>query len=352
MLSYPYYPQRSSRRLPGALQVFALLIGAGLLVAAVLVGRFVMKAWYAEPATDAATVSVVVVDGERFIGVAQDLEHQGVTSALWLRVYAKFFDDATVYPGTYIVTVGESYRSILADLRQTKKDVVKITIPEGFSLAQIGERVHRMIPSISIESWNSAVASADFDGNSFVVKAQKPKSVDLEGYLFPDTYEFSTDATAADVVLTMLQAMEGHVNDLGSLGGDAKGMTIHEALTLASIIEKEVRTPSAMNNVADVFLKRLAVGMPLQSDATINYVIAGNDPSPTLDDLQVDSPYNTYRNPGLPPGPISSPGLNALSAVFHPTHNEYYYFLTTDAGDIYYAKTFEEHVRNKFQYLK
>ena len=92
--------------------------------------------------------------------------------------------------------------------------------------------------------------------------------------------------------------------------------------------------------------------MPLQSDATINYIIDGDDPSPTYADLEVESAYNTYRNPGLPPGPISSPGLRAITAVLQPISNPYYYFLTTDGGEIYYAETYDEHLENKNAYLK
>ncbi|MCR4312603.1 MAG: endolytic transglycosylase MltG, partial [Candidatus Uhrbacteria bacterium] len=89
-----------------------------------------------------------------------------------------------------------------------------------------------------------------------------------------------------------------------------------------------------------------------QSDATINYIIDGDDPSPTYADLEVESPYNTYKNPGLPPGPISSPGIQAIAAVLQPISNAYYYFLTTDDGDIYYAETYDEHLTNKNLYLK
>ena len=129
-------------------------------------------------------------------------------------------------------------------------------------------------------------------------------------------------------------------------------MTMHELLTLSSIVEKEVRTAETMKNVADVFLKRLDIGMALQSDATINYIIKGDNPSPLYSDLEVESPYNTYKHAGLPPGPISAPGLNALNAVLHPASNTYLYFLTTDEGAIYYAETYEEHLRNKARWLK
>ena len=150
----------------------------------------------------------------------------------------------------------------------------------------------------------------------------------------------------------MLDTMADRVGDLGRPIGDAATMTTHEILTLASIIEREVRQPSTMKNVADIFLKRLDIGMALQADSTVNYVIEGDSPSITLDQRDnTESPYNTYKYPGLPPGPISAPSANAIDAVLNPTANNYLYFLTTDDGEIYYAETHEEHVRNKVQYL-
>lgn len=319
----------------------------------VIVGKFCIDAWYSAPKIDGAMVTIVVVPDESFASVAKDLEEQGVVTASWLRLYAKFFDDAKVFPGTYKVVVGASYRAILQDLRGGEAETVRLTIPEGFSLVQIGERVHEALPDISMESWKSVTGvGGDFENDAFVIASSKLKSVDLEGYLFPDTYEFSVNATAHDVANTMLRAMEKHVHDLGDVTGDADHLSVHELLTLASIVEKEVRTPESMGNVADIFLKRLAINMALQADSTVNYVIHGTDPSVSLDDTKIDSPYNTYKHPGLPPGPISSPSLNALTAVFHPIHNDYYYFLTTDSGEIYYAETFEEHVRNKGRYLR
>jgi UPF0755 protein len=181
-----------------------------------------------------------------------------------------------------------------------------------------------------------------------VVVAQKPGDVDLEGYLFPDTYRFAYDASAEDIARIMLDNMAEQVNDAGRPNGDAAEMTIHEILTLASIIEREVRQPSTMKNVADIFLKRLDIGMALQADSTVNYVIEGDSPSITLDQRDnTESPYNTYKYPGLPPGPISAPSANAIDAVLNPTANNYLYFLTTDDGEIYYAETHDEHVRNK-----
>ncbi len=298
-------------------------------------------------------VIIEVLEGEYFRTIARQLQQAGIANEFMLRYYVKVFNDATVYPGTYIIAKGMSYEAIMNELHSQDVDSVRITIPEGFSLVEMGERIHTVLPSVTIDAWTAATsAQSTLASDPFVIASGKPTGVDLEGYLFPDTYEFLTDATAEQIATTMLRTMENRLSAIGAATGDAEGMTMHELLTLASIVEKEVRTAETMKNVADVFLKRLEIGMALQSDATINYIIKGDNPSPLYSDLKVESPYNTYIHPGLPPGPISAPGLNALNAVLHPAENSYLYFLTTDEGDIYYAETYEEHLRNKERWLK
>lgn len=341
-----------------------MLFGVGLLVVTIVVlgifgALFFSRAWYENPtsgieATPGGTIEFTILPGDTIGTIADELKADGIIDSTFaFRVYVKLFDDATLYPGDYTILRGSSYQGIMSTLHQVESNVVRITIPEGFSLEDMGARIHTTIPTISIDSWNSTVAAGGpFESDPFIVSSMKPKANNLEGYLFPDTYEFAKDATAQDVVKVMLDTMKKYIEGLGAPTGDATGMTVHQVLTLASVVEKEVRTAETMKNVADVFLKRIAIGMPMQSDATINFIIDGDNPSPLYSDLEVASPYNTYKHPGLPPGPISAPGLNALTAVFHPTSNDHYYFLTTDAGEIYYAKTYDQHLENKRRYLK
>lgn len=342
----------SYSRRPGRLQLLALFVAVDVIVIVLCGSLFANAAWWRSAGADATSEVITVDEGATFVNVASDLEAHGIANAFWIRLYAKLFDSSTLYPGTYTIFTGSSYEDVLATLHESQSSVVRVTIPEGFSLVQMGERIHALLPSVSTEDWAAATsATSALASDSFAIAAGKPAGVDLEGYLFPDTYEFEKTATAEDIATIMLRTMESRMASIGGATGDAAGMTTHEILTLASIVEKEVRTAETMKNVADIFLKRLDIGMALQSDATINYIIGGDDPSPTYADLEVNSPYNTYKNPGLPPGPISAPGANALSAVLHPTHNNYYYFLTTDDGRIYYAETYEEHLRNKARYL-
>ena len=132
----------------------------------------------------------------------------------------------------------------------------------------------------------------------------------------------------------------------------AQGLTLFQGVTLASIIEKEVRTDQDKKIVADLFLRRMAAGIPLQSDATVNYVTGKSALQPTIDDTKTESLYNTYLHQGLPPGPICNPSLASLAAVASPQPNEYFYYLNTPEGETIFSKTFEEHKLNKAKYLQ
>jgi UPF0755 protein len=313
----------------------------------------VNKMFLRSPKENEPVTSFEVKEGDRLGLVAYNLEKEGfISSSFWFRVAARLSPDySVVKPGFHDLKKGMSYADILRAISDDASTDISLTIPEGYTLKQIGALVTKNF-EVTEEEWAKATGQfSPFESDPFVVAAKKPDGVDLEGYLFPDTYRFFTNADADDIVEKMLRAMETKVEALDAPTGDAKGMTMHEILTLASIIEREVRKPSEMKNVSDIFLKRLSIGMALQADSTVNYVTGGDDPSISLSDRDIESPYNTYQNPGLPPGPISNPGLNALTAVIHPAENDYLYFLTDDLGQVYYAKTFEEHIANKAKYL-
>lgn len=344
---YSYRSARPSYRAPFVL--FCAVVFLGIFILGRQAHQYFLKN------SDAAEISFTVGEGESFAQIAQRLEDEGVIpSSFWFRVAARFSGLADdVRAGTTVLVPGDRSADILGALvYPSGASEVSVTIPEGYTLAQIGETVRVVLPQITAEEWVRVTGvGSPFASDAFVLRSQKPVDVDLEGYLFPDTYRFFKDAIAEDVVERMLRTMEQRVESLGSPTGDAEGMTMHELITLSSIIEREVRNSEEMREVSDIFLKRLDIGMALQSDATVNYVTGGDDPSISLSDRDLDSPYNTYQYPGLPPGPISNPGMNALRAVWNPAENAYYYFLTDSAGNVYYAETHDEHVLNKALYL-
>lgn len=224
------------------------------------------------------------------------------------------------------------------------------------------------------------------DSNAFFAAIQRVKmergtelsgisdKSDLLGFLFPDTYRFFEDVTPDEVVVKMLDTFESRLKSIGVNSADKNfvipgydlKMDLNKVVTLASIIEKETgrdlskagavdkeRLDNERKIVAGVFYNRLEKGLPLESDATINFVTGKNDASPLADDLQSESAYNTYKNPGLPPTPICNPSLSSLEAAFFPTKTDYFFFLHKQpSGEAVFSKNFEEHVRNKFKYLK
>jgi UPF0755 protein len=194
--------------------------------------------------------------------------------------------------------------------------------------------------------------------NQFSFLSTKPENLSLEGYLFPDTYRIYASSTPKDLVNKMLNNFDNKLTLEMREEIERQGKTIHEIITMASIIEKEApifgqKDLKDAKIVAGIFYNRLDLGMALQSDATLSYVFDDKKPVHSGDKLDIDSPYNTYKYRGMIPGPICNPGIAAIEAAIYPTETDYLYFLTTlDGSQIHYAKNHDEHVRNKYKYLK
>lgn len=186
----------------------------------------------------------------------------------------------------------------------------------------------------------------------------KPENLSLEGYLFPDTYRIFASSSPEELVVRMLNNFDKKLSPEMREEIEKQGKTIHEIITMASIIEKEAPISGQQDLedakiVSGIFWNRININMALQSDATLSYIYNDNKPVHSGNELNIDSPYNTYKYPGLIPGPICNPGIAAIKAAIYPTETNYLYFLTTlDGSQIYYAETHDEHVRNKYKYLK
>jgi len=226
-----------------------------------------------------------------------------------------------------------------------------ITIIEGWNVYEIAEYLEKenLVKSDEFIEFVNNPKHDLVDNYSFL--DDKPYGVSLEGYLFPDTYRVYKNSNVIDLVKKMLDNFEKRVT-LGNIERiHFSGNSVYDTLTLASIIEKEVRIPYDMKMVSDIFSKRLEAGIALQSDATVNYITGKGLVQPSYNDLEIDNPYNTYRYKDLPPGPIASPGLNAIMAVIEPVVNPYYYFLTTIEGEVIYSENYDQHLTNKAIYL-
>lgn len=208
--------------------------------------------------------------------------------------------------------------------------VTKITIPEGWNVFQIGDYLQKTL--------------INFDKASFL-KLSKSH----EGYLFPDTYFVSPAISPARIIERMQNNFL--LKKEGITGLATTTYAFKDIVIMASILEEEARTTESRRIIAGILWKRLKLGMPLQVDSTFSYINGKNTYELTLSDLQIDSPYNTYRYKGLPPGPIGNPGIDAIESAMNPTVTKYLYFLSSRSGKMYYATTFEQHKRNKELYL-
>lgn len=255
--------------------------------------------------------------------------------------------------GTYVFDRGTSIRRVVNWLvAGTQVSEIQITLVEGWTASQYAQALaQKLATTANSQNWQTEFMQQIQRPYQYEWLASKPQGVDLEGYLFPDTYRFNNTATPDQVITVLLNTFGQRVTADMQAEIVRQGKTLHQIITLASIIEREVQTPADRRLVADLFWRRLEIGMPLQADSTVNYVTGKKDPAISATDKAVDSPYNTYRYPGLPPGPISNPGLDTIIATINPEPNDAWYFLTTPEGEVIYSRTLAEQAAAKAKYL-
>lgn len=253
--------------------------------------------------------------------------------------------DGRLRAGQYRLGPGMSPAEIMDKL--ARGDVVRytITIPEGLTVEQIAALLDEKGFTDKEEFLKAA---RDVEKVRDYLPPELKTIEPLEGYLFPDTYTVTAETAPADLVDVMLDRLEEVLTDQFRARAEQLGLSIHQLLTLASIIEREARVPDERPTISAVYHNRLRIGMKLDADPTVRYALGKIDGPLLWKDLEVDSPYNTYRNPGLPPGPIANPGLASIQAALYPADVKYLYFVARgdDSGGHLFATTLTEHNRN------
>lgn len=336
------------------LNKFLKLIGL-LIIAGIIYLAYFTFAIYESNEGQGIEKTFSIEAGQGVNEISQNLYKEGLIDSKWnfeLYLWMRGVEDK-LKAGDYLLNdemnIIEITRVLVAG--QVIREL-EITIIEGWNNKKIAKYLDEK--DISSESdFLSLVEDAENFKNDYDFLQNIPEGVDLEGYLFPDTYRIYSDAGTKDIIKKMLNNF-GKKVILQMMGDiESQDYNLHEIITLASIIEKEVATNESRALVSDIFRKRLEIGMPLQSDSTINYVLGTSTTRPTLDQLrEADSPYNTYKHKGLPPGPICNPSLSSIKAAIYPENNDHWYFLTTEDGTVIYSKTNDEHAANKAKYLK
>jgi UPF0755 protein len=306
------------------------------------------------PASDnPAPITFVVDMGETAASIAGRLQDIGLISdATLFRRFLQYNGlDASLEAGEYQLRRNMNMREIAEALQHSRMQEVAITIPEGWRAEQISDLLtadNIMDGSVFLAAVRQGVAI------DHPLLADRPAGVGYEGYLFPETYRLPAQATSEDLLTRMLDTMESRLPIDWQSMASAQGLSFYEVLTVASIVEREAVVPDERPIIASVYLNRLQKGMYLEADPTVQYAMGYQPESGqwwktpvTLEEYEnVNSPYNTYLYPGLPPGPICNPGISSILAVLQPTPTNYLFFLGRGDGSHIFSETFEEHERN------
>ena len=307
------------------------LLAASLVTLALVV-------WLTGTPADQPRVRLLIPRGASFREAAESLAaHRIIRYPRVFSFYASMRGrDRTIRAGTYTITPGQSWDDLIHTLHTGRGAVAIVTIVEGWGLRTIVPHLAESL-MLPIDSVNAAVRDV-----AIRTRLRIPTTT-LEGYLFPDTYEFAVGSTARQVVAVLVARFERAWKPEWDARLTALRRTRHEIVTLASIVEKEVRVASERPIVAGVYWNRLRANMFLQADPTVRFAANKYTGRVLYSDLNVKSPYNTYRNPGLPPGPIASPGAAALEATMNPARVPYRFFVAAPDGHHEFRRTFAEH---------
>ena len=306
---------------------------------------------------DSAKREFIIQNGQSVEQIAVNLEDEGfIAGKDFFKIYVLKEKLASgLQAGSYKLSPSMTIAQ-MTDLfigGKIKGNEVRVTIPEGFSNREIDKKLaeNSLINEEEFINFDNNIEQVFLSKYKFL--SDVPSGIGLQGYYFPDTYKYYNNSSIEEVAAKMLDNFDLKLTD--DLRGEIKkqNKTIFEVVVLASIIEKEAGNSNDMKKVSSVFRNRLEIGKALESDATINYITNSGRAQSTYEDLKIDSPYNTYKYIGLPPGPISNPGIEAIKAAIYPERTDYFYFLTKkEGGEAIFSKTYQEHLKNKYKYLK
>lgn len=275
-------------------------------------------------------------------------ENKVIKNKLFFITLAKITKmDKGIKAGNYMIPVSYSNKDILSLVNSGKvyRDVVKVTIPEGYEAHQIAEKLSNV---------------GLVDKNIFLELVKKPNEFEekysflkeenitsLEGFLFPDTYFFDKKYSEKVIIDIMLKRFGEVYNDDYRQRKEELNLSLNQFITLASIIEREARAEKERPIISAVFYNRINIDMPLQSCATVQYILGERKKVLSYEDVRIDSPYNTYKHKGLPPGPIASPGEASIKAALYPSDDKYLYFVAKKDGTHSFSLRYEEHLKRK-----
>ena len=287
-------------------------------------------------------IFVHVASGDRAKDVAKKLEQKGVIGNRHLFVLqVKLNGVADQFKkGTYTFHGNMTSDEVIAKLVAGETTVIKFTIPEGFGIKEIAERLSKEGLVNKEKFLQKAKDFAPYD----YIEEHADVRYRAEGFLFPDTYTIQTEMNEEEIMEMMAADLDHRLTPKLRRRAKEMDLSLYELITLASLVEKEARYDEDRPIIAQVFFKRLELGMPLQTDASLQYLMDAPKEDVLISDTKIESPYNTYQNQGLPPGPIASPGMAAIEAVLYPADTDYLYFVADRDGHNHYSYAYSDHL--------
>lgn len=335
----------------------------GILILCGLIGTwFIHSEIYRAEAIEQELISFSIEEGESVYALSEKLEQAGVIrhSALFRKYLSWKNLDIKVQAGDFTVQDPITLARVADALKKPSFAEREVTIIPGWTLRDIAEYFEQQGLATKKETYALLGEPAkvhrgtagELEGRP--IFEDKPKNISYEGYLSPNTFRVFANASLEDVIDKLLDHRESQFTEQMYADINASGRTVFDVFTIASLLEKEVRGEKNKKLVSDLFWRRLDNGWPLQADSTVHYIV-GTDGSvfTSAKDRDKDSPWNTYKYPGLPKGPIGTPSFESIMAAIYPDKNDYWYFLTTlDTGEVKYATTLEGHNTNVQKYLR
>lgn len=340
-----------------------ILVLAVLIVAVSLTSYFYIKS--SLKPVDADSKKEIVVDipiGSSVTYIAQTLQDNGIVkNARVFKYYVKFKNESEFMAGEYHMNPSMTIQEIIDSLKTGKimqEPIFSMTIPEGRQLDEIAAVIadktkqpkDKVFKSLNDEKFIQSL----MDKYPTILTTEvwaKDIKYPLEGYLFPATYAFYKESPSLEEIVSVMLDKTQSVVDKYRQDIEREDLTVHQFLTMSSLIEEEATEKADRDKIASVFYNRIKEDMPLQTDPTVLYSQGKHKERVTYKDLEVDSPYNTYKNKGLTPGPISNAGTMSMEAALHPAKTDYLYFLAAGDGTVYFSSTLEEHNSLKAKYI-
>lgn len=352
-------PKRKRSFLKRKLSIILLIILFIIILITAAGSWYLMNAMGPVKSSEPKEVDIEIEQGYSAAQTADMLEENNlIHSEVVFRYYLRATSDSSIQAGHYTFSQDMPIRDIAGQLEEgpNAEPGIAFTVPEGVWLEDIASIISENTP------YSEEEVAAELESDDFIAEAVEQYSAvteeieneeilyPLEGYLFPSTYEFFEEDTELQVILNeMIERTDENMVEYASQIEESD-YTVHQLLTIASIVEREAQFDVDRPLIAGVIENRLEADMRLEVDPSVAYAIREHRYMTSLDDLDTESPYNTYRNAGLPPGPISSPGIASIEAVLEPEDTEYIFFYARPDGEVIYNESFEEHQQTQEQY--